>query len=101
MITAAADAQSVLQTPILLMSIRAGGVGLNLQSADTVVFFDSDWNPSMDLQAQARAHRIGQVRPVLVLRLYLPGTVEEHIVRIARQKKDMAEVAITGEQSLT
>lgn len=85
-----------MQVPLLLMSIRAGGVGLNLQAADTVIFFDTDWNPQMDLQAQARAHRIGQTRPVQVLRLYLPGTVEEHIIEIARQKKNMAEAVITG-----
>jgi SNF2 family DNA or RNA helicase len=49
-------------------SIRAGGVGVNLQAADTVILFDTDWNPQVDLQAQARAHRIGQKKDVLVLR---------------------------------
>ncbi|CAK7332877.1 unnamed protein product [Dovyalis caffra] len=53
---------------IFLLSIRAGGVGVNLQAADTVIIFDTDWNPQVDLQAQARAHRIGQKRDVLVLR---------------------------------
>lgn len=52
---------------IFLLSTRAGGLGLNLQSADTVVLFDSDWNPQQDLQAQARAHRIGQTKEVCVL----------------------------------
>ncbi|XP_028065128.1 lymphocyte-specific helicase-like [Camellia sinensis] len=51
------------------VSIRAGGVGVNLQAADTVIIFDTDWNPQVDLQAQARAHRIGQKKDVLVLRL--------------------------------
>ncbi|GFZ20673.1 P-loop containing nucleoside triphosphate hydrolases superfamily protein [Actinidia rufa] len=54
---------------IFLLSIRAGGVGVNLQAADTVIIFDTDWNPQVDLQAQARAHRIGQKKDVLVLRL--------------------------------
>jgi SNF2 family DNA or RNA helicase len=53
---------------IFLLSTRAGGLGLNLQTADTVIIFDSDWNPQMDLQAQDRAHRIGQKKEVLVLR---------------------------------
>ena len=49
-----------------LLSTRAGGVGLNLQSADTVIMYDSDWNPQMDLQAQSRAHRLGQNKPVYI-----------------------------------
>ncbi|MBA0588731.1 hypothetical protein Gorai_001824, partial [Gossypium raimondii] len=53
---------------IFLLSIRAGGVGVNLQAADTVIIFDTDWNPQVDLQAQARAHRLGQKKDVLVLR---------------------------------
>ena len=54
---------------VFLLSTRAGGLGLNLQTADTVILFDSDWNPQMDLQAQDRAHRIGQKREVIVLRV--------------------------------
>lgn len=53
---------------VFLLSTRAGGLGLNLQTADTVILFDSDWNPQMDLQAQDRAHRIGQKKEVIVLR---------------------------------
>ena len=49
---------------VFLLSVRAGGVGLNLQAADTVIMYDTDWNPQIDLQAQARAHRIGQKREV-------------------------------------
>lgn len=52
---------------VFLLSIRAGGVGLNLQAADTVIMYDTDWNPQIDLQAQARAHRIGQKREVRVI----------------------------------
>jgi SNF2 family DNA or RNA helicase len=81
----------------MLLSLRAGGVGLNLQAADTVVFLDTDWNPQIDLQAQARAHRMGQTKPVLVLRLYIPTTVEEHIIETAAKKRALADAAITGE----
>ena len=58
------------------MSTRAGGLGLNLQTADTVIIFDSDWNPQMDLQAMDRAHRIGQKNKVNVYRLITESTVE-------------------------
>jgi chromodomain-helicase-DNA-binding protein 1 len=69
-----------------LLSTRAGGLGINLMTADTVIIFDSDWNPQADLQAMARAHRIGQVRPVSVYRLVSKDTVEEEILERARNK---------------
>ena len=69
---------------LFLLSTRAGGLGLNLQSADTVVIFDSDWNPHQDLQAQDRAHRIGQTNEVRVLRLMTVNSVEERILAAAR-----------------
>ena len=62
---------------IFLISTRAGGLGLNLATADTVILYDSDWNPQVDLQAMERAHRIGQVKPVRVYRLVCSGSVEE------------------------
>ena len=62
------------------MSTRAGGLALNLQKADTVIIFDSDWNPHQDLQAQDRAHRIGQKNEVRVLRLMTVNSVEEKIL---------------------
>lgn len=62
-----------------MLSTRAGGLGINLQTADTVVLFDSDWNPQADLQAQDRAHRIGQKRPVSIYRLVTENTVEEKV----------------------
>ena len=65
---------------IFLLSTRAGGLGINLQTADVVILYDSDWNPQADLQAQDRAHRIGQKRPVQVFRLVTEHTVEEKIV---------------------
>ena len=69
-----------------LLSTRAGGVGINLASADTVIIYDSDWNPHNDLQALNRSHRIGQNKPVMVYRLVTRGTVEERIMQIAKQK---------------
>ncbi|KAJ2894904.1 hypothetical protein MKZ38_007101 [Zalerion maritima] len=69
-----------------LLSTRAGGLGINLMTADTVILFDSDWNPQADLQAMARAHRIGQKRPVNVYRLVSKETVEEEILERARNK---------------
>lgn len=65
---------------IYLLSTRAGGLGLNLMTADTVVLYDSDWNPQMDLQAMDRAHRIGQKNQVNVYRFISENTVEEKIV---------------------
>lgn len=72
---------------MFLLSTRAGGLGLNLQTADTVIIFDSDWNPQMDLQAEDRAHRIGQKKDVRVFVLACVGTIEEDILERAKQKK--------------
>lgn len=69
-----------------ILSTRAGGLGINLMTADTVVLFDSDWNPQADLQAMARAHRIGQTKPVSVYRLVSKDTVEEEVLERARNK---------------
>jgi SWI/SNF-related matrix-associated actin-dependent regulator of chromatin subfamily A member 5 len=69
-----------------LLSTRAGGLGINLATADVVILFDSDWNPQVDLQAQDRAHRIGQKKQVRVFRLITEGTVEEKIVERADRK---------------
>ncbi|XP_039289361.1 ATP-dependent helicase brm isoform X2 [Nilaparvata lugens] len=79
---------------IFLLSTRAGGLGLNLQAADTVIIFDSDWNPHQDLQAQDRAHRIGQQNEVRVLRLMTVNSVEERILAAARYKLNMDEKVI-------
>ncbi|XP_072385053.1 ATP-dependent helicase brm-like isoform X2 [Diabrotica undecimpunctata] len=79
---------------IFLLSTRAGGLGLNLQTADTVIIFDSDWNPHQDLQAQDRAHRIGQQNEVRVLRLMTVNSVEERILAAARYKLNMDEKVI-------
>ncbi|KAI9206275.1 SNF2 family N-terminal domain-containing protein [Polychytrium aggregatum] len=74
---------------IFLLSTRAGGLGLNLQTADTVVIFDSDWNPHQDLQAQDRAHRIGQTKEVRILRLITSKSIEENILARAQYKLDL------------
>lgn len=71
---------------IFLLSTRAGGLGLNLQTADTVIIFDSDWNPQMDQQAEDRAHRIGQKNEVRVFVLVSVGSIEEEILDRAKQK---------------
>jgi ATP-dependent helicase STH1/SNF2 len=81
-----------------LLSTRAGGLGLNLQTADTVIIFDSDWNPMMDLQAQDRAHRIGQTKEVRVIRLISAGTVEVKILDQANRKLQVdAQVIQAGQ----
>ncbi|KFY23854.1 hypothetical protein V493_05588 [Pseudogymnoascus sp. VKM F-4281 (FW-2241)] len=79
---------------LFLLSTRAGGQGINLASADTVVLFDSDWNPQQDLQAIDRAHRIGQTRPVVVFRLATKGTVEEELLMSAGAKRRLEKLVI-------
>jgi superfamily II DNA/RNA helicase len=72
-----------------ILSTRSGGMGINLTGADTVIFYDSDWNPAMDAQAQDRAHRIGQTRDVHIYRLITEHTIEENILLKAKQKKNL------------
>ena len=79
---------------LFLLSTRAGGQGINLAAADTVVLFDSDWNPQQDLQAQDRAHRIGQTRPVIVYRLATKGTVEQTLLERAEGKRRLEKLVI-------
>ncbi|XP_069623239.1 transcription activator BRG1 isoform X1 [Ranitomeya imitator] len=79
---------------VFLLSTRAGGLGLNLQSADTVIIYDSDWNPHQDLQAQDRAHRIGQQNEVRVLRLCSVNSVEEKILAAAKYKLNVDQKVI-------
>lgn len=81
---------------LMILSTRSGGIGLNLTGADTVIFYDSDWNPTMDLQAQDRCHRIGQTRPVTVYRLVSSHTVEESILKKAKERKKLNNVVIRG-----
>ncbi|XP_027851199.2 lymphoid-specific helicase-like [Aphis gossypii] len=79
---------------VMLISTRAGGLGLNLTAADTVIIFDSDWNPQCDLQAQDRCHRIGQVKPVVVYRLCTKSTVDEKILANAAAKRKLEKIVI-------
>jgi ATP-dependent helicase STH1/SNF2 len=83
---------------VFLLSTRAGGLGLNLTSADTVIIFDSDWNPMMDLQAQDRAHRIGQRSDVSVFRLITYSPVEEKILSRANEKLSVSELVVESGQ---
>ncbi|KAF2755891.1 hypothetical protein EJ05DRAFT_467329 [Pseudovirgaria hyperparasitica] len=90
------DFQSRPEIFVFLLSTRAGGLGINLTSADTVIFYDSDWNPTIDSQAMDRAHRLGQTRQVTVYRLITKGTIEERIRKRALQKEEVQRVVISG-----
>lgn len=81
--------------PVFLLSTRAGGLGLNLTAADTVIFYDSDWNPQMDLQAQDRVHRIGQTKPVLIYRLTTSLSVESLMLDRAARKRRLEQLVIS------
>ncbi|KAM0250116.1 hypothetical protein ACHAP5_002433 [Fusarium lateritium] len=92
--TQIADFNSDPEYKIFLLSTRAGGQGINLASADTVILFDSDFNPQQDLQAQDRCHRIGQTRPVVVFRLATKDTVEEALLNSADAKRRLEKLVI-------
>ncbi len=79
---------------LFLLSTRAGGLGINLTAADTVILYDSDWNPQQDLQAQDRAHRIGQTRPVIIYRLATKGTIEQNLLEKADGKRRLEKLVI-------
>ncbi|XP_053291808.1 lymphoid-specific helicase isoform X2 [Pleuronectes platessa] len=79
---------------LFLLSTRAGGLGINLTAADTVIIFDSDWNPQADLQAQDRCHRIGQTKPVLVYRLVTANTIDQKILERASAKRKLEQMVI-------
>ncbi len=87
------------QGELFLISLKAGGFGLNLTVADYVIIADPWWNPATEEQASARAHRIGQQRPVTVYRLVTQGSIEEKIVRLHRSKRDLAEGILSGQDS--
>ena len=91
-----ADFQTRPEIFVFLLSTRAGGLGINLTSADTVIFYDSDWNPTIDSQAMDRAHRLGQTKQVTVYRMITRGTIEERIRKRALQKEEVQRVVITG-----
>ncbi|PIO06739.1 hypothetical protein AB205_0049300 [Aquarana catesbeiana] len=91
-----ADFQSRTDIFVFLLSTRAGGLGINLTAADTVIFYDSDWNPTVDQQAMDRAHRLGQTKQVTVYRLICKGTIEERILQRAKEKSEIQRVVISG-----
>jgi len=84
------------EVPLFLVSLKAGGAGLNLTAADTVIHYDPWWNPAVERQATDRAHRIGQENPVFVYRLVASGTVEEKINELQRRKQALADALFDG-----
>lgn len=92
--------QSDARVPVFLISLKAGGVGLNLTGADTVIHFDPWWNPAVEDQATDRAHRIGQTRVVTSYKLITRGTVEEKIVRLQARKREMIRGVLGDEHAL-
>ncbi|MBX3699351.1 MAG: DEAD/DEAH box helicase [Dokdonella sp.] len=84
------------EVPIFLISLKAGGVGLNLTAADTVIHYDPWWNPAVEAQATDRAHRIGQDKPVFVYKLICTGTVEEKILALQERKAELAAAVLEG-----
>jgi SNF2 family DNA or RNA helicase len=87
--------------PLFLISLKAGGLGLNLTAADYVIHLDPWWNPAIEDQASDRAHRIGQQRPVTIYRLISAGTIEEKILRLHGDKRSMADALLEGASLFT
>lgn len=90
------DWQTKPEIFVFLLSTRAGGLGINLTAADTVIFYDSDWNPTIDSQAMDRAHRLGQTKQVTVYRLLTKGTIELRMRDRAKQKEQVQQVVMEG-----
>jgi superfamily II DNA or RNA helicase len=88
------------EVPLFLISLKAGGRGLNLTSADTVIHYDPWWNPAAEDQASDRAHRIGQTKSVFVYKLIAADTVEDRILELQERKADLARIALGGEGDL-
>ena len=84
------------EVPVFLISLKAGGVGLNLTAADTVIHLDPWWNPAVEAQATDRAHRIGQKNVVTSYKLITRNTVEEKILALQEEKKKMMEAVLDG-----
>jgi len=85
------------EADVFLISLKAGGTGLNLVSADTVIHYDPWWNPQAQAQATDRAYRIGQTRPVFVYELFVAGSVEERMLALQRRKRQLADAILAGE----
>jgi SNF2 family DNA or RNA helicase len=84
--------------PVFLISLKAGGTGLNLTAADYVFILDPWWNPAVEAQAIGRAHRMGQSQKVFAYRMVARGTVEEKILELQKKKKDLAESIISEDK---
>ena len=91
------DAFNQDETPVFCISLKAGGTGLNLTSADIVIHFDPWWNIAVENQATDRAHRIGQQNVVSVYKLIAKGTIEENIIKVQSLKKELADQVLSGE----
>lgn len=90
------DAFQAGEGDLFLISLKAGGLGLNLTAADYVIHMDPWWNPAVEDQASDRAHRIGQQRPVTIYRLVAQHTIEEKIVKLHQEKRDLAGNLLEG-----
>jgi SNF2 family DNA or RNA helicase len=89
------------EVPLFLISLKAGGVGLNLTAADTVIHYDPWWNPAVENQATDRAHRLGQDKPVFVYKLITAGSVEEKIVALQEKKAALANAILSDDAAST
>ncbi|MCE0484459.1 MAG: SNF2 family helicase [Methylacidiphilales bacterium] len=92
--------QNDAEIPLFFISLKAGGTGLNLTGADTVIHFDPWWNPAVEEQATARAHRLGQARKVQAYKLIAAGTVEEKIQLLQARKRELFEASLGGDEAL-
>ncbi len=88
------------EVPIFLISLKAGGVGLNLTAADTVIHYDPWWNPAVENQATDRAHRLGQDKPVFVYKLIIAGSIEEKILSLQERKADLAAGILAEDRNI-
>jgi SNF2 family DNA or RNA helicase len=86
--------------PVFLISLKAGGVGLNLTAADTVIHYDPWWNPAVENQATDRAHRIGQDKPVFVYKLIVSGSIEEKILALQEKKAELAAGILSEDRNI-
>jgi SNF2 family DNA or RNA helicase len=93
------DAFNAGEKSVFLISLKAGGTGLNLTGADTVILVDLWWNPAVEDQATARAHRIGQKNKVEVYRLITKGTIEEQIYKLQEKKRDFVDQVLSGTEN--
>lgn len=88
-------------TNCFLITLKAGGTGLNLTGVDTVIHLDIWWNPQVENQATDRAHRIGQTRKVSVIKLITNGTIEERIIKLQEKKKVLSDNILDGKSNIT